>query len=226
MLSDGSNRNLDPQAQGVDAIAARLEQQYPANQRGLGRNCLPIIADTVRFYSTALGPDVRRRFRAVDCPRQRGETLMLARAAGRRKEIALRAALGASRWKIVRQLLTESLIISAAGGVLGVLIDYWGIDLIRVGNPGDAARFAGWSNMGINFSVLAFSLLLSVASGLLFGLAPAWQVSKPNLNDALKDSGRQTGSGSHRLRSLLVVAEVALSLMLLVGAGHWCAVSP
>jgi len=204
----------------LDAIAARLEQQYPETNSGWGVTAFPIVADTVRLYSTAIWILMCAVGFVLLIACANVANLMLARAAGRRKEIALRAALGASRWKIVRQLLIESLILSAAGGVLGVLIAYWGIDLIRAGNPGDAARFApGWSHMGINFSVLVFSLLLSIASGLLFGLAPAWQVSKPNLNDALKDSGRQTGSGSHRLRSLLVVAEVALSLMLLVSAG-------
>src|SRR5205807_5111174 len=135
-------------------------------------------------------------------------------------EIALRAALGASRFRIVRLLLTESVVLGLAGGALGILVGYWGIDLIRTANPGEAARFAaGWNHLGINLPVLIFTLVLSVMSGVLFGLAPAWQLSKPDLNSALKEGGRQGTSGSHRLRALLVVSEVALSLMLLISAG-------
>ncbi len=146
--------------------------------------------------------------------------LMLARASGRQKEIALRAALGASRWRIMRQLLTESLIVALIGGAVGVLIGFWGIDALRASNPGDAARFApGWHQLGINVPVLLFTIGISFVSGLVFGFAPAWQLSRPNLNDALKEGGRQVSAGSHRLRSSLVVFEVALSLVLLVGAG-------
>src|SRR5262249_9849742 len=102
----------------------------------------------------------------------------------------------------------------------GILVAIWGIDLLRAANPGEAAKYAdGWKNLGINYQVLAFTFALSLLSGFLFGLAPAGQVSKPNVNDALKEGGRQIGAGSHRVRRLLVVSEIALSLMLLIGAG-------
>jgi putative ABC transport system permease protein len=111
-------------------------------------------------------------------------------------------------------------IVALSGGALGVLVGVWGIDALRAANPGDAAKFApGWNNLGLNFTVLVFTIALSVLSGLIFGLAPAWQVSKPNLNDALKDGSRQSPGRTHWLRSSLVVAEVALSHVLLVCAG-------
>src|SRR5262249_40022649 len=131
-----------------------------------------------------------------------------------------RTALGASRWRIIRQLLTESVIVALIGGALGVLIGFWGIGALRAANPADAAKFIpGWSQLGIDAQVLLFTLGLSVISGIVFGLAPAWQSSKPNLNASLKEGSRQTSGSSHRLRSSLGVFEVTLSLMLLVGWG-------
>lgn len=204
----------------IDNIMARLEQQFPESNKGWGSTVFPIVADTVRLYDTALWVMMAAVGFVLLIACANVANLMLARASGRQREIALRTALGASRWRIVRQLLTESVIVALIGGALGMLIGFWGIDALRAANPGDAARFApGWYQLGINFPVLMFTLGLSVFSGIVFGLAPALQVSKPNLNDSLKEGSRQTTGSSHRLRSSLVVAEVALSLMLLVGAG-------
>jgi putative ABC transport system permease protein len=204
----------------IDTITARLEKQYPETNTGLGATVYPIVADTVRLYDTALWVMMGAVGFVLLIACANVANLMLARASGRQKEIALRAALGASRWRIIRQLLTESLIVALVGGALGVLVAFWGIDALRASNPGEAAKFApGWSELGINAPVLLFTLGLSLLSGLVFGLAPAWQVSKPDLNSALKEGGRQTSGGSHRLRSSLVIFEVALSLVLLVGAG-------
>ena len=204
----------------IKTITARLEQQYPETNTGISANVYPIVKDTVRQYDTALWIMMGAVGFVLLIGCANVANLMLARASGRQKEIALRSALGASRWRIIRQLLTESLIVALIGGTLGVLVAVWGIDTLRVASPGEAARFAaGWQNLGINLPVLGFTLVLSLASGILFGLAPALRVSRPDLNNALKEGGRQSTSSSNRLRGSLVVFEMALSLMLLVGAG-------
>jgi predicted permease len=204
----------------IDTITARLEQQFPQTNTGWGATVFPIVKDTVRLYDTALWVMMGAVGFVLLIACANVANLMLARASGRQKEIALRAALGASRWRIIRQLLTESVIVALIGGALGMLIGFWGIDALRVANPGDAARFApGWYQLGINLPVLAFTLGISVISGIVFGLAPALQVSKPNLNNSLKEGSRQSSGNTHRLRSSLVVFEVAVSLVLLVGAG-------
>ena len=204
----------------IDNIMARLEQQFPETNTGWGSTVFPIVADTVRMYDTALWVMMAAVVFVLLIACANVANLMLARASGRQKEIAVRTALGASRWRIVRQLLTESVIVALIGGGLGILIGFWGIDALRAGNPGDAAKYAaGWYQLGINPTVLLFTLGLSVVSGIVFGLAPALQVSKPNLNNSLKEGTRGTTGTTHRLRSSLVVFEVALSLMLLVGAG-------
>ena len=204
----------------IDNIYARLEQQFPETNTGWGSTIFPIVADTVRQYDTALWVMMGAVGFVLLIACANVANLMLARASGRQREIALRAALGASRWRIIRQLLTESVIVALIGGALGVLIGFWGIDALRVSNPGEAAKYApGWYQLGMNAPVLLFTLGLSLLSGIVFGLAPALQFSKPNLNASLKEGSRQTSGSSHHLRSSLVVFEVALSLVLLIGAG-------
>jgi putative ABC transport system permease protein len=144
--------------------------------------------------------------------------LLMARATVRARELAIRAALGAGRRVLVRQLLTESVLLAVIGGVLGVLLAFWGVDLILALEPGDIPRVAP---IAVDGQALAFALGLSVITGVLFGVVPAWQASRPELQSTLKDATRGTTGDGHRhlARMGLVLAEVSLSLVLLVGAG-------
>jgi putative ABC transport system permease protein len=145
--------------------------------------------------------------------------LLLSRVAAREKEIALRTALGARRLRVIRQLLTESLMLSLLGSGLGLLVAWWGISALVAISPRDLASL---QNVGINTTVLAWTLGVTLLTSVLFGIVPALEATRLNLNDALKEGGKGAeghGSRSRRLRGALVVGEVALALMLLAGAG-------
>jgi putative ABC transport system permease protein len=143
--------------------------------------------------------------------------LLLVRAHARRKEVAIRAALGARRGRIVRQLITESVVLALVGGVLGLLLAVWGLDVLVAVAPRDIPRL---TEISIDWRVVGFALSLSFATGVVFGLAPALHATRADLNETLKEGGRATaGVSHHRVRRLLVVAEVGMSLVLLIAAG-------
>lgn len=143
--------------------------------------------------------------------------LLLARAATREQEMVVRMALGAGRWRVIRQWLTESVLLSVLGGAAGLLIAQWGIELLLAFKPADLPRL---ETINLDWRVLGFTLGISVITGLVFGLAPAWQASHASISQTLKEGGRgMAGSARHRLRSGLVVIEMAMALVLLIGAG-------
>ena len=201
----------------MEAIMQRLTSAYPAANTGNKVVLTSFLEDYVGesrrslvfvFVAVAL-------VLLIACANV--ANLLLARGAVRKNEIAVRVALGATRMRLLRQLLSESVLLSAGGGALGVLLAVWGIDLFQKINAGLLPRV---EEVAIDLRVLGFSLLVSLITGLGFGLLPAWQNSNVSLQDALSENSRTAaGSGSRRLRSGLVIIEVALSLVLLLSAG-------
>jgi putative ABC transport system permease protein len=142
--------------------------------------------------------------------------LLLARATTREREVGIRAALGAGRWRLVRQLLVESLVLSVLGTIVAIVLAWWGVQVLRTAMPEGVPRVAA---IAVDLRVLSAAALLSIVTGMLFGIVPALQLSRPDLTTALKDGSRSSaGRGRQHLRSALVVAEVALAVVLLVGA--------
>jgi putative ABC transport system permease protein len=201
----------------LHALAAGLATDYPASNTGIGVTARSFLDDYVGDSRRALLVIFAAVAFMLLIASANVANLMLARATTRRREIAVRLALGASKWRIARQLMTESLILAVAGGLLGVLLANWGVSLILKLNTGQWSRL---DDATIDVRVLGFTLLITVLVGLLFGLAPVLQSSKSHLNDTLKEGNRSSSSGvSGRLRGSLVTIEIALSLMLLIGAG-------
>ncbi len=202
----------------LSGIANRLEKQYPDTNTHFGVRVKALREELIGDVRTALYV----LFAAVICvlliANANVANLLLARATERGKEIALRAAVGASRSRIILQLLTESVLLAAMGGLCGLLIAQWGTEALIKSVPQNIPRI---SNIRLDGVVLGFTLFVSFATGIVFGLVPAWQASHVDLNTALKTGGR-TGSGREQkgwLRNFLVMAEVALALILLISAG-------
>ncbi|MBL8236217.1 MAG: ABC transporter permease [Bryobacterales bacterium] len=216
-LAPGATATLA--AQELTAISTELEREFPASNAGYRLEVLPLaerVAGSVRetLYLLAGITGFLLLIGTANVA-----NLLLSRATTRRREVAVRHALGAPRGVIVRQLFAESLILALAGGVIGSLLAWWSIRLLRGWNPASLPRA---DELTLDLWGLVFALLMSVATAVLFGLAPALQATKTEQHDALRDAGARgggEGAGRARLRNFLVIGEIALAIVLLAGAG-------
>jgi predicted permease len=201
----------------MDVIGRRLQKQYPEPNEGFGVNVFSLCAEDA-------GSELRRSMLVLQiavgfvlliaCANV--ANLLLVRAMGREREIAIRLALGAGRRRIVWLMLKESLLLSALGGALGLLLALWSLGAISALAPRDTH---GLHELRLDPLVFGFAVLISLATGFVFGLVPAFHAARQNINEALAKGGRSISGGSQRLRNGLVIGEVALALILLVGAG-------
>src|SRR5579883_983782 len=217
------DRTVAETAAEVDGASAQLAREYPATNQGRRYMVLSVQDYLVGYYNRhylLLLLGAVTFVLLIACVNV--ANLQLARALGRGREVALRMALGAARGRLIRQLLTESVLLSLAGGLLGLAVASWGVDLIVGNMPPEVEKYiSGWNEIRLDGRALGMTILLSLATGIVAGLMPAFQCSRPNLYETLKEGGRGTSPGRsrHRLRGMLVAAEIALAVVLLVGAG-------
>ena len=199
-------------------LGTRLEQQHNEFNANWGVNVVPLRTQFMGEIRLALWILLGAVGFVLLIACTNVANLLLARAAARQKEIAVRAALGANRATLVRQLLTESLLLSLLGGAAGLLLAWWGIGLLTRLSPPELVDL---QSVSLSAPVLGFTFAVAMLTGIIFGLAPAFEATRVDLNEALKEGGKHPGSGarSHRLRNVFVVAEIALALVLLIGAG-------
>jgi putative ABC transport system permease protein len=201
----------------IAAITRRLEQDYPKTNAGLGSNVVPlhtqIVGDVGSMLFILLG--AVGFVLLIACTNV--ANLMLARAGQRDREIAIRAAVGASRLRLIRQLLTESVLLSVIGGLAGLLVSLWAVAVFIKLSPGDIPRI---NEASVDLRLLGFTLLVSLVTGLAFGLLPAFHATRTNLNTSLKEGSTKATEGRQRrgARNILVVSEIALAQVLLLGA--------
>ncbi len=208
----------------MDLIAARMKQQYPENyppHGGLTISVVPLLKQVVGEIDLALYVLLGSVGLVLLIACANVANLLLSRATIRRKEIAIRVAVGAGRVRIIRQLLTESAMLALIGGILGMFLAIWTVEALRRFGPENIPRL---NEVGVDGRVVVFTFLVSLLTGIVFGLAPALRASRVDLNETLKEGGRSAGGSSinrshHLTRKLLVVLEVALSLIVLVCAG-------
>jgi putative ABC transport system permease protein len=202
----------------LQTIAAQLAKQYPDSNAGRTERAVALQSDLVGDVKPALFVLLAAVVLVLLIACANVANLFLARAATREREIAIRTALGASRFQIVRQLLLETSLLALLGGAAGLLLAWWGVDLLRAAGPANLPRL---EEIRVNGLVVAFAFGIACLTSLIFGLIPALQASRPQIEQSLKEAARGStgGTRSHRLRSAFVVSQFALSLVLLVGAG-------
>ncbi|HEX5735800.1 MAG TPA: ABC transporter permease [Blastocatellia bacterium] len=207
---------IEQAQQELQQISAALDQEFYGF--GFGINIVPMHAHVVKTVRPMLWVLLGAVGFVLLIACANVANLLLARAVAREKEIAIRTALGAGRWRLMRQLLTESVVLATISGALGLLLTYMGLKALIALAPDNVPRL---NEMSIDARVLVFTILVSMITGIIFGLVPAFQSSKPDLNETLKEGGRGSTGGVHgrRVRSILVVAEIAFALVLLTGAG-------